>query len=173
MDYKTKALFIVSVGLAVSLFFNFQKPRIEKQTITDTKEVEKWKAQYNSLQEKYTRDISRNVKTTCLTHIVYNSSGVKVSEDISSETLDLSKIDSSNTSSSTTTITTEGKTIEKTKEVVKYKRTSIFLGGFESGLLSDYGIRTGMSVDDYNFDVSYGIIRKELIVGATITIITW
>lgn len=108
-------ILILVAGIAIGYFLIPNTPKIVKEV--RTVESKYWKAEYTTLQTKYTKDIAKNIKTTIITHIEYKDGKIS-SSTVTSDTLDLTLINSAKTETKTTTISIKGETVEK--EIIKY-----------------------------------------------------
>jgi len=172
--FKGLVLCILVVLFCFVFVSNCLKPKVVTKAVTDTKETDLWKSKYTQVVKQLNKEIAKHVNTTITT--VYRDNPKTGAEEIASITkkvIDNSTINSQSTSTSTMTVTEKAKTIETIKTVTKYSRTAIMLGCSDDGLFKDIVPNLGMQVDNYQFTVGYGIIRKEWDFDVKTTLLAW
>ena len=160
-------LCVLVAVFCVAFMHNCQKEKIEKQTVTDTKETDLWKAKYQQTVTQLNKEIANHVNTTIVTYYAPTTpaSTAPVIASVVSHTEDNSTINSQQTSTSTATVTTEGKTIERKTTVKVFDRTALFLGVDVDGAFKDITPNIALEVNTWMLDAGYGINRKEYKIG--------
>ena len=162
----------IVIGIAIYHFaWSKRIPDIQKKLNVLTEEKKELITQVSSLKTELKQEIAKNVHTTVTT--TYGDNG-KLKE-VKSETTDLSKIDTKETSTASTTITAEGET--KYKEVIKeqlinYTGSVFVLWDLDLTRKFDYIPSTvGISysvIPPFSVIVEYAINEKRVRIGVSL-----
>ena len=173
----TGILIAIIIILAVIVIRGNKIVSDTKKTVTQQQtKIDTLTDSYSKVVSQLNKEIAKHVSTTATTIIQYKNGQVQT-QTVTVTILDTSTINSQATKTSTVTVTAKADTQIAEKQIItekiKYSRTAIMLGAFDSGMLKDMGLNLGMQVDNYQFTINYGILRKEFGLDVKTTLLAW